>query len=51
MKNLADNQTDNQMKRPEVYESPSIEVIEVEIEQGFQASSGPSRPGGGGPSW
>lgn len=49
MKNLTDNHKENQIEKPEKYEAPSIEVIEVEIEQGFQASSGPSRPGG--PSW
>jgi len=31
--------------RPDVYEVPVIEVIEVEIEQDFQAS-GPIRSGG-----
>jgi len=50
MKNLLDKSQENLLDKPETYESPSIEVIEVEIEQGFQASSGgPSRPGG--PSW
>lgn len=48
MKDLTDNHKETQMEKPEVYEVPSIEVIEVEIEQGFQAS-GPSRPSG--PSW
>lgn len=49
MKNLREKQKDNQTEKPALYEAPSIEVIEVEIEQGFQASSGPSRPSG--PSW
>lgn len=48
MKNPAENQQVNETLKPSVYEAPSIEVIEVEIEQGFQAS-GPSRPIG--PSW
>jgi len=48
MKNLTDNQQMKEESRPNVYEAPEIEVIEVEIEQGFQAS-GPGRPGG--PSW
>lgn len=48
MKNLTDNQQVKQDEKVANYAAPEIEVIEVEVEQGFQAS-GPSRPGG--PSW
>jgi hypothetical protein len=51
MKNLTDNQQVKAEMRLDAYEAPAIEVIEVEIEQGFLVS-----PGGGGdgpldPSW
>lgn len=48
MENSISNQQLREETKPVVYQAPSIEVIEVEIEQGFQAS-GPTRPGG--PSW
>lgn len=48
MKNLSEKNQKPQTEKPDNYIAPEIEVIEVEIEQGFQAS-GPSRPGG--PSW
>lgn len=48
MKNSTDNRKEDLMEKPETYEAPSIEVIEVEIEQGFQASGGPGRDN---PAW
>jgi len=47
MENLTNKQRGNEEVKFDVYQAPSIEVVEVEIEQGFQAS-GPSR---GEPSW
>jgi hypothetical protein len=46
VKNMTDNQQVNQTEEMKAYEAPQIEVIEVEIEQGFQAS--PERHS---PSW
>jgi hypothetical protein len=48
MNDLTNNLLVNSIEKTETYEAPQIEVIEVEVEQGFQAS-GPSRPGT--PSW
>lgn len=50
MKNLISNRQVSQTEKTEVYEAPQIEVIDIEVEQGFQASGdSPSRPEG--PSW
>ena len=37
------------MKTDLTYETPEVEVIEVEVEQGFAASQGGGNPGGTAP--
>ena len=41
MENLKENNQEFKIEKPEVYTSPSIEVVEVVVEQGF----GPSEDG------
>ena len=45
MEILKENNQERKIEKPDTYTAPSIEVVEVVVEQGFQAS--PTRDGGG----
>ena len=55
MENLKENNQGIKIEKPEVYSAPSIEVIEIVVEQGFEGSGmsglGSGNEDGEGPSY
>ena len=51
MKKIEKNNQEIQTQSTDLYAAPSIEVIEVKVERGFEGSMDPEGTGGKDPSW